>query len=92
MSLNNHKLLLSFSAYEKFANFRDGNVKTIKTTIYNDIEKILRNDGKEILRQKCQSSRLIEPTVKGSTWLIPEKHFIAYNNFCSLLASMNIFR
>jgi len=28
--------------------------------------------------------RLIEATVKGSTWLIPEKYFTAYNNFsCS---------
>jgi len=53
--------------------------------------KILRSGRREILRRKCESSRLIEPAVKGSTWLILEKYFTAYNNF-SCSSSTNIFR
>lgn len=54
--------------------------------------KNLRNGRGEILRRKCESSRLIEPAVKGSTWLISEKYFTAYNTSPALLISMNIFR
>lgn len=59
------------------------------------IKWFLETAEKKFSRRKCKSSKLIEPIVKESTWLIPEKYFTHTQHTITsltLLAAMNIFK